>query len=78
MKNFNHFSFSLLLGLGSGTLNWAHGEDDQINKVSIKKGDIHRLRPGSLFFIQSDLQTERHKLRINAIFANTEEDVYVS
>lgn len=59
-------------------MNWAHGEDDQINKVSIKKGDIHRLRPGSLFFIQSDLQTERHKLRINAIFANTEEDVYVS
>ncbi|KAL6222443.1 hypothetical protein ACLB2K_005835 [Fragaria x ananassa] len=71
-----HADMVFYVHTGSGTLNWAHGEDDQISKVSIKKGEIHRLRPGSLFFLPSDLQTERHKLRINAIFANTEENVY--
>lgn len=58
-------------------MSWAHGKDDKIHTMPIKRGDINRLRPGSVFFVQSDLQTERQKLRIYAIFANTDDDVYV-
>lgn len=58
-------------------MSWAHGKGDKIHKVPIKRGDINRLRPGCVFFVQSDLQTERQKLRIYAIFANTDDDVYV-
>lgn len=58
-------------------MSWAHGKDDKIHTMPIKRGDINRLRPGSVFFVQSDLQTERQKLRIYAIFANTDDDLYV-
>ncbi|PRQ47662.1 putative rmlC-like jelly roll protein [Rosa chinensis] len=71
-----HSDMVFYVHTGSGRLNWAHGKDDQINEVPLKQGDIHRLRPGSVFFVQSDLQTERQKLRINAIFANSDDDVF--
>ncbi|XP_062001406.1 vicilin-like seed storage protein At2g18540 [Rosa rugosa] len=71
-----HSDMVFYVHTGSGRLNWAHVKDDQINEVPLKQGDIHRLRPGSVFFVQSDLQTERQKLRINAIFANSDDDVF--
>lgn len=45
--------------------------------VDIKRGDVYRLPPGTVFFIQSSLEPERQKLRICAIFANTEQDLRV-
>lgn len=45
--------------------------------VDIRRGDVYRLPPGTVFFIQSNLEPERRKLRICAIFANSEQDLRV-
>lgn len=45
-------------------------EKKHVKTVSLKQGDIFRLKPGSIFYIES----EREKLRVNAIFANSDED----
>ncbi|CAL2273798.1 unnamed protein product [Prunus armeniaca] len=70
-----HADMVLYVHTGSGRLSW--GDEDDIKRVAIKRGDLFRLRPGSVFFVQSDLQAERQKLRIYAIFAtNTDDDLY--
>jgi hypothetical protein len=48
-----------------------------MRRVNVRRGDIYRLQAGSIFYIQSSLAPERQKLRIYAIFANTEESPYV-
>lgn len=76
LSDLGFFVIFVFVGLGSGRLSW--GDEDDIKRVAIKRGDLFRLRPGSVFFVQSDLQAERQKLRINAIFAtNTDDDSYV-
>lgn len=63
---------------GSGRLSWAFdGDDEEVRKVELRMGDIYRLPPGVIFYVQSDLELERAKLRIHAIFANAEEGFYV-
>ncbi|ONH96772.1 hypothetical protein PRUPE_7G151000 [Prunus persica] len=70
-----HADIVFYVHTGSGRLSW--GDEDDIKRVAIKRGDLFRLRPGSIFFVQSDLQAERQKLRIYAIFAtNTDDDLY--
>ncbi|KAL6273899.1 hypothetical protein ACE6H2_024591 [Prunus campanulata] len=70
-----HADMVFYVHTGSGRLSW--GDEDDIKRVAIKRGDLFRLRPGSVFFVQSDLQAERQKLRIYAIFAtNTDDDLY--
>ncbi|KAI5319540.1 hypothetical protein L3X38_039248 [Prunus dulcis] len=70
-----HADMVFYVHTGSGRLSW--GDEDDIKRVAIKRGDLFRLRPGSIFFVQSDLQAERQKLRIYAIFAtNTDDDLY--
>lgn len=64
------------VGSGSGKLSWADDERE-IKRMNIKRGDVYRLHAGSIFFVQSSLEPEREKLRIYAIFSNTEEDVLV-
>ncbi|CAH9067284.1 unnamed protein product [Cuscuta europaea] len=59
---------------GSGQINWTDG--DETKQLELKKGDIYRLRPGSVFYIQSSLEMERQKLRIYAFFANAENDLH--
>lgn len=54
---------------GSGNLSWAD-DDDDLKMVRLRRGDMFRLKPGSVFYIQSDLEPQREKLRLNAIFAN--------
>ncbi|XVF17858.1 hypothetical protein REPUB_Repub10bG0161200 [Reevesia pubescens] len=67
-----HADMVFYVHTGSGTLSWT--DDNETRKVKIRKGDIYRLHPGSVFYMQSSLEPEREKLRIHAIFSNTEED----
>ncbi|KFK30291.1 hypothetical protein AALP_AA7G242500 [Arabis alpina] len=57
---------------GSGILNWV---DTEATNSQIKKGDVYRLRPGSVFYLQSkpvDIYLGT-KLRIYAIFSDSQE-----
>ncbi|KAG8641311.1 hypothetical protein MANES_13G137200v8 [Manihot esculenta] len=69
-----HADMVFYVKTGSGKLSWADDERE-IKRMNIKRGDVYRLHAGSIFFVQSSLEPEREKLRIYAIFSNTEEDV---
>ncbi|KAM1091010.1 hypothetical protein PS2_018182 [Malus domestica] len=70
-----HADMVFYVNTGSGRLSWT--DDDEIRRVDIKRGDLYRLDPGTVFYVQSNLETERPKLRINAIFAsNSDDDLY--
>ncbi|OMO84301.1 hypothetical protein COLO4_22115 [Corchorus olitorius] len=56
-------------------LSWSDG-DNEIRNMDIRKGDIYRLHPGSVFYIQRSLEPERERLRIYSIFSNTDQDIY--
>lgn len=66
----------IFVGVGSGRLSWVV-DQDEMRRVNVRRGDIYRLQAGSIFYIQSSLAPERQKLRIYAIFGNTEESPYV-
>ncbi|KAK4781092.1 hypothetical protein SAY87_017198 [Trapa incisa] len=71
-----HADMVLYVHTGSGRLTWV--DEDDTKRVDIRCGDVYRLPPGTIFHIQSDLQPEREKLRIHAIFTNTEENYHES
>ncbi|XVF59588.1 hypothetical protein PTKIN_Ptkin07bG0287900 [Pterospermum kingtungense] len=71
-----HADMVFYVHTGGGTLFWT--DDDKIRKVNIRKGDVYRLHQGSIFYVQSSLEPERVKLRIHAIFSNTEDNKYES
>lgn len=52
-------------------------KDDKSQGIRIQRGDVYRLKPGTIFYMQSSLDDERRKLRIYAIFANSEGDLRV-
>lgn len=62
---------------GSGTLSYQ--ADKKIKNVGLRRGDVFRLESGTVFFLQSDLDTEagRERLRIHAIFGDAGEDFRV-
>ncbi|XVE87271.1 hypothetical protein DITRI_Ditri18aG0103500 [Diplodiscus trichospermus] len=68
-----HADMVFYVHTGSGTLSW--GDDDGIKNVNIRKGDIYRLHTGSIFYVQSSLEPEGEKLRINEIFFHTEDSI---
>ena len=62
--------------IGSGILNWVEA---QATSTEIRLGDVYRLRPGTVFYLQSKpvdifLGT---KLKIYAIFSNSQECLHV-
>ncbi|KAI3451728.1 hypothetical protein Pfo_008393 [Paulownia fortunei] len=61
---------------GSGKLSWT--EEDDLKSTELRRGDVYRLEQGAVFFMQSNLETEmeRQKLRIHAIFANSDNDLH--
>jgi len=61
---------------GSGKLTWAN--DDGTGTIPLREGDLCSLSEESVFYIQSNLEAERRKLRIYAIFTNTEDNTFVS
>ncbi|KAL1215510.1 Vicilin-like seed storage protein [Cardamine amara subsp. amara] len=67
-----HSDMVFFVESGSGILNWV---DQEAMSTEIRRGDVYRLRPGTVFYLQSKpvdifLGT---KLRIYAIFSNTQE-----
>ena len=62
--------------IGSGRLTWTDTLGE-MRRVDLRRGDTYRLKSGSIFYVLSSLQPERQKLRIYAIFTNTDDDSYV-
>lgn len=62
---------------GSGTLSYQ--ADKKIKNVVLRRGDVFRLESGTVFLLQSDLDTGagRERLRIHAIFGDAGEDLRV-
>ncbi|KAK4790692.1 hypothetical protein SAY86_017996 [Trapa natans] len=68
-----HAEMVLYVHTGSGRLTWV--DEDDTRRIDIRRGDVYRLPPGTIFHIQSDLQPQQRgeKLGIHAIFINMEE-----
>ncbi|EYU44671.1 hypothetical protein MIMGU_mgv1a005048mg [Erythranthe guttata] len=66
-----HADMVFYVHTGSGKLSWT--EEDELRTTDLIRGDVYRLEEGSVFFLQSNLETtktERQKLRIHAIFTD--------
>ncbi|XP_011627755.1 vicilin-like seed storage protein At2g18540 [Amborella trichopoda] len=51
---------------GSGRVSWV--EKGDITHMDIARGDVYRLRSGSVFYVQSKTTATGEKLRLNALF----------
>ncbi|KAL3630316.1 hypothetical protein CASFOL_023300 [Castilleja foliolosa] len=71
-----HADMIFYVHTGSGKLSWTY--EDELKSTEITRGDVFRLEQGSFFFINSNLETEteRQKLRINAIFFDSNNDLH--
>nr|POE91573.1 vicilin-like seed storage protein [Quercus suber] len=70
-----HADMVFYVHTGSGRLTWTDTLGE-MRRVDLRRGDIYRLKSGSIFYVHSSLQPERLKLRIYAIFTNTDDDLY--
>nr|XP_043639109.1 vicilin-like seed storage protein At2g18540 [Erigeron canadensis] len=72
-----HSDMVFYVDSGNGTLSWVDLEkdEDKLKQVDLKAGDVYRLRTGSFFYLQSNLESDRRKLRINAIFSDSKEQI---
>ncbi|KAK3007824.1 hypothetical protein RJ639_014514, partial [Escallonia herrerae] len=72
-----HADMVFFVQTGGGRLSWTDEDpdEDELRRMSLRRGDSYRLRPGTVFFIQSNLEPERQKLRIYAIFATSNNDL---
>ncbi|RVW71986.1 Vicilin-like seed storage protein [Vitis vinifera] len=68
-----HTDMVFYVHTGSGKLNWANEEKEKTTLTALRRGDVYRLKPGTVFYLQSNLESEREKLRIYAIFVNLED-----
>ncbi|KAI3840275.1 hypothetical protein MKW92_000524 [Papaver armeniacum] len=55
---------------GSGSMRWIDEENKQ-NHIDVEKGDIYRFPSGSVFYMRSNLESTREKLRIYSIFTDS-------
>ncbi|KAK7406656.1 hypothetical protein VNO78_08285 [Psophocarpus tetragonolobus] len=69
-----HADMVFYVQTGSGKLTQAH--DDGTTTIPLREGDVCSLSEGSVFYIQSNLEAERRKLRIYAIFTNTDDNTF--
>lgn len=60
---------------GSGRLTWM--DETEQKSVDLRIGDVFRLPFGTIFFIESNLEPARQKLRVYSIFANSGDDLRV-
>ncbi|CAM8905080.1 unnamed protein product [Rhodiola kirilowii] len=71
-----HAEMLLYCHSGNGDLTWIDQGKGSAT-MSLSKGDVYRLKQGSVFFIRSNLGTvQRERLRITALFANSNEDLH--
>ncbi|GAB2283109.1 hypothetical protein Dimus_017640 [Dionaea muscipula] len=72
-----HADMVFYVHTGTGRLSWTN--DDKISRMPLERGDLFRLEAGTIFYLQSGLQHEKlersERLRINAIFTNSNEDL---
>ncbi|PSS36456.1 Vicilin-like seed storage protein [Actinidia chinensis var. chinensis] len=68
-----HADMVFYVKTGSGRLIWV--DEDEKRTVNLRQGDVYRLQPGTAFSVQSNLEAERQKLRIYALFTNSIEDL---
>ena len=54
-------------------MSWADADEEELRRVDLRRGDVYRVRSGSLFYLHSGLESERPRLRIIAIFADDDE-----
>ncbi|CAK7339539.1 unnamed protein product [Dovyalis caffra] len=69
-----HADMVFYVHTGNGKLSWTDGTE--MKRMNLQRGDVYRLQAGSVFFVQSNQDSERQRMRIHAIFSNTDEDVY--
>ncbi|CAI8588729.1 unnamed protein product [Vicia faba] len=69
-----HAAMVFYVHTGSGKLTWAN--EDGTGTMDIHEGDVCSLREGSVFYIHSNLESHRKKLRIYAMFTNTDESTF--
>ncbi|KVI02751.1 Cupin 1 [Cynara cardunculus var. scolymus] len=74
-----HSDMVFFVDSGNGTLSWTGVEQDygELRQVNLQAGDVYRLRSGSFFYLQNNLEFDRQKLRINAIFSDSKEELLV-
>ncbi|EOA19107.1 hypothetical protein CARUB_v10007775mg [Capsella rubella] len=67
-----HSDMVFFVDSGSGILNWV---EEEATSTEIRRGDVYRLRPGSVFYLQSKPVDVflGIKLRLYAIFSNNDE-----
>lgn len=68
-----HSDMVFYVRTGSGRLSWADADDDELKRVELQRGDVYRVRSGSLFYLHSSLESERPRLRIIATFDSDDE-----
>nr|KYP66731.1 Vicilin-like antimicrobial peptides 2-2 [Cajanus cajan] len=69
-----HADMVFYVHTGSGKLTKAN--DGGTSSIPLREGDLCSLNEGSVFYIQSNLDAERRKLRIYAMFTNTEDNTF--
>ncbi|KAL8265128.1 hypothetical protein R6Q59_023258 [Mikania micrantha] len=71
-----HSDMVFYVNSGSGTLSWVDLEkdNDKLRQVELRTGDVYRLPTGSFFYLQSNLESDRRKFRINAIFSDSKHE----
>lgn len=52
-------------------------DEDEQKSVDLRIGDVFRLPFGTIFFLESNLDPVRQKLRVYSIFANSGDDLRV-
>ncbi|KAJ6774509.1 hypothetical protein OIU79_017830 [Salix purpurea] len=70
-----HADMVFYVHTGNGKLRWTDG-GKEMKRMNLRRGDVCRLPAGSVFCVQSNLDPEREKMRIHAIFSNTDEGIY--
>ncbi|PNY13170.1 vicilin-like protein antimicrobial peptides 2-2-like protein, partial [Trifolium pratense] len=69
-----HAAMVFYVHTGSGKLSWAN--EDGTSTIDIHEGDVASLKEGSVFYIHSNLEPQRKKLRIYAIFTNRDDSTF--
>uniref|UniRef100_A0A251V813 Putative rmlC-like jelly roll fold protein n=1 Tax=Helianthus annuus TaxID=4232 RepID=A0A251V813_HELAN len=72
-----HSDMVFYVNSGNGTLSWVDlgKEKGKLRQVELRTGDVYRLPTGSFFYMQSNLESDRRKFRINAIFFDSREEI---
>ncbi|XP_055805946.1 vicilin-like seed storage protein At2g18540 [Solanum dulcamara] len=68
-----HSDMLFYVHTGSGKLTWM--DENEQKSVDLRIGDVFRLPSGTIFFLESNLDPVRQKLRVYSILANSGDDL---